>query len=684
MSAPKLPSAAREAATAYVTAGWRLVPVPAKSKRPVDHDWPNRVYTPEQITGNVGVMLGPASGDLADADIDSHWGLKLAPYFLPDTARFGRASKPDSHWLFRCAGLRNKKFTFARGDRIELVELRAQNQSNDNGGMTVFPGSIHESGEAVEWSADCPDEIVTIDRGELIWRMTRLAVACVIADGWDEGQRNNKCRAWSGGLLQAHWTPDEVRELFAAVYDATDAEAEQRQKDLSGVERTILAYEAGTQITSFGSLVAEGLVAPAVVRRVEFLCRTPDTLARELKLASTTIGKDTAERLLREAQDTDKLGEIQDAIAAELGRSGNTSSSTGEEENTADSWAAQPFQFFDADAEPPPLEYVWGPFAAGKVSAIVGYGYSSKTPFALDIAICIALGKAAHSQATKQKRVLYLATEGARNARRKAQRIARAHGTTLSAIADRFQIAQAPSGFLNAESVAAVLPTLAAEDVGVVFLDTYGSALDGNIDRNAAAFSDALKQLGDESDRTGIVFVVLLHTRKDKAGAGGNALQDIDGHNSAGAALQGAVRLSRPNEDDKTLIRVECIRAPDDEFEPFVIRWEDVRDPAGQPARFGSHGPDPQWGLRAAPSDGEVSARLKGRLEAQHAATLLATKAAVIAYVRANPLCTASLLAANVDAKAENIKTARIALVAAGVLIEIVDRTSQRYKLKES
>lgn len=216
-------------------------------------------------------------------------------------------------------------------------------------------------------------------------------------------------------------------------------------------------------------------------------------------------------------------------------------------------------------------------FAFGKVSAVVGYPYTSKTPMALDIAIGVAAGLHA-----KQIKVLYLATEGARNARRKAARIAKAKGLTLDELAPWLQIAYAPSGFLNAESAAVLINSLRADGYGALFLDTYGSALDGSIDRNSNAFSDCLKQLGDASDAFNLLFVVLLHCRKDKMRGGKPpTLQDIDGHNSVAGAIQGAVALSRPVENDKALIEVSCLRAPDEEFPTYYVRWEDGDEPLG-------------------------------------------------------------------------------------------------------
>jgi hypothetical protein len=56
---------------------------------------------------------------------------------------FGRSSKPESHYLFNCPGIKTTQFT--DGSRM-LIEIRSTS------GYTMFPGSIDPSGEPIEWS----------------------------------------------------------------------------------------------------------------------------------------------------------------------------------------------------------------------------------------------------------------------------------------------------------------------------------------------------------------------------------------------------------------------------------------------------------------------------------------------------------------------------------------------------
>jgi hypothetical protein len=97
-----------EIALAYIARGWAPIPIPHKAKKPTLKLWQNLGITAETarqyFSGNpqnVGVQQGAASRGLTDVDLDCLEAIAAAPFFLPHrTARFGRASKPCSHWLY--------------------------------------------------------------------------------------------------------------------------------------------------------------------------------------------------------------------------------------------------------------------------------------------------------------------------------------------------------------------------------------------------------------------------------------------------------------------------------------------------------------------------------------------------------------------------------------------------------
>ncbi len=154
-----------ETAARYIDKGWTPLPIPPLSKAPVIPNWPAHRATPAEFApnSNVGVILGDPSAGLVDVDLDCPEAVKAAPDYLPPTATFGRASNPRSHWLYTLTppgGIRRYQDPIT-GDT--LLELRG------NGGQTVFPGSVHESGEPINWDghqtpAACPDLADRADR----------------------------------------------------------------------------------------------------------------------------------------------------------------------------------------------------------------------------------------------------------------------------------------------------------------------------------------------------------------------------------------------------------------------------------------------------------------------------------------------------------------------------------------
>jgi hypothetical protein len=149
-------------AIAYIRRGWAPVPVPFRQKGPVIEGWQKLRLTERTARRyfnggplNVGVILGPASNNLADVDLDCDEAIAAAALLLPLTIRFGRTTARNSHWLY-CAEFADAgkaviafddpiKLTSAEKAKARLVELRTG--ADDKGCQTVFPGSVHMTGE---------------------------------------------------------------------------------------------------------------------------------------------------------------------------------------------------------------------------------------------------------------------------------------------------------------------------------------------------------------------------------------------------------------------------------------------------------------------------------------------------------------------------------------------------------
>ena len=114
----------------YRRRGWALVPIPAGRKGPVLQGWQTRDFAPGDFPDgcNLGLLVGPRSGDAVDVDLDCEEALALADIFLPATdAVFGRAAKPRSHRLYISPGAVFEAFADPLGKgKSTLLELRAQ------------------------------------------------------------------------------------------------------------------------------------------------------------------------------------------------------------------------------------------------------------------------------------------------------------------------------------------------------------------------------------------------------------------------------------------------------------------------------------------------------------------------------------------------------------------------------
>src|SRR5438067_2582399 len=135
----------RFAAKTYIDRGWQVVPLNAGEKK-ASVRWQSTVYKPSDFNddSNVAIKMGDKSGGLVDVDCDHPFTVAAAKLLLPDTGCiFGRASKPDSHYLFVSPGLKTTQFTDikdANGNIKMLVEIRSTN------GYTMLPPSVHPSG----------------------------------------------------------------------------------------------------------------------------------------------------------------------------------------------------------------------------------------------------------------------------------------------------------------------------------------------------------------------------------------------------------------------------------------------------------------------------------------------------------------------------------------------------------
>jgi hypothetical protein len=214
----------------YIRRGRAVVPVPHRAKAPVIKGWLDLRITeadaPRYFNGapqNIGVILGPPSGGLVDADLDCSEALRLAAYFLPPTeCVFGRASKPRSHRIYLSEVPKRLELVDPEGGEC-LLELRS------TGCQTVFPGSTHPSGEAVGWHED--GEPGQVDAEALQSASRKLGAACLLVRAAPAEGRHEYLLDVSGALVRslgadgtAHLLHPVAREVLGVRYNKQEGE----------------------------------------------------------------------------------------------------------------------------------------------------------------------------------------------------------------------------------------------------------------------------------------------------------------------------------------------------------------------------------------------------------------------------------------------------------------------------
>lgn len=256
-------------ASTYVTRGWSVVPVPYRTKRPVLDEWQKLRLSPEELQKhfdgapqNVGVLLGAPSGGLNDVDLDSAQAVALADWFLPPTSSvFGRDSKLKSHRIYSCP-LINRTQQYRAPDGTMIVELRS------TGSQTVFPGSTHESGEAIEWHDDGAP--TPVSAAVLAVAVGRLAAAALLARHWPaKGARHDAALALAGGLIRGGFDRANAEHFIKAVATAAgDDEIEDRVKAVQATEARLKSAEEDPEAKATGWPKLEELVGREIVALV--------------------------------------------------------------------------------------------------------------------------------------------------------------------------------------------------------------------------------------------------------------------------------------------------------------------------------------------------------------------------------------------------------------------------------
>jgi P4 family phage/plasmid primase-like protien len=191
-----------------------------------------------------------------------------------------------------------------------MVEVRCG--GGGKGALTVVPGSVHASGERIEWVTD--GEPAEIDGGELTDAVKALAAATLLGRYWPKtGGRHEAALAVGGVLARAGFPAENAAAFVGAVADAAgDEEVNNRERDAAAAVRN---HGQGGRTYGFPALV-KAFGEPVAKRVAEWIDLQPDDPSGRPHEST----RRTAEATLAEASNLDGGVVTQDSVARVFAR----------------------------------------------------------------------------------------------------------------------------------------------------------------------------------------------------------------------------------------------------------------------------------------------------------------------------------------------------------------------------
>jgi Family of unknown function (DUF5906) len=243
-----------------------------KNPKIMGEGWQKRTLSdpvPKFETGdNIGVLLGPPSGDLVRLDPDYPSIPDVTRALFPEPSlKFGRKSSPGSGRLLTC---RIKTMDFNLPEAVEgdpRLPLHNKKPSLivfqilSTGKQTVVPPSWHwEKKENVVWEDDA-SPLLKLESKELIRRVGIEAFCMAVRQFWPAvGKRNEAAMALARVLLEALPDDDDERRIalvdtlvLAVAMAGGDGEASSDGKERA--EATLTKMRAGEETTGMPRLI---------------------------------------------------------------------------------------------------------------------------------------------------------------------------------------------------------------------------------------------------------------------------------------------------------------------------------------------------------------------------------------------------------------------------------------------
>jgi hypothetical protein len=226
---------------------------------------------------NIGVLLGPASGGLTDVDLDCPEAMAAAPFFLTTTQCFSRPSKRCSHWpyitnLAETDDRATLKFTDVQKPERVLLEIRTG--GGGHAAQTVFPGSVHPSGETIAWEGKSPSSntsIPKVDGADLKQRAAKIAACALLAQNYPKaGGRHEGAIVVTGFLCRCGFSVPVIKTFIEALAVATCQPLDKRKDMIKTASDMAAGSAAGNHTYGFKKL-EETFSKPVAQKCAEWL-----------------------------------------------------------------------------------------------------------------------------------------------------------------------------------------------------------------------------------------------------------------------------------------------------------------------------------------------------------------------------------------------------------------------------
>jgi hypothetical protein len=268
----------------YIALGWAPIPIPFKTKHPVVKKWQEMRITKSGATQhfnsapqNIGVLMGAPSAGLTDVDLDCPEAVAAAPFFLTPTHCFGRPSKRCSHWpyitdLAETDDRATLKFTDVRKPERVILEIRTG--GGGHAAQTVFPGSVHPSGETIAWEGKPPSSNTPIPKvdGEALKQCAAKIAACaLLAQNYPKaGGRHEGAIVVTGFLCRCGFPAPAIKIFIEALGVAT-CQPPDKRKDMIKTAGDMAAGSAGGKHTYGFKKLEETFSKPVAQKCAEWL-----------------------------------------------------------------------------------------------------------------------------------------------------------------------------------------------------------------------------------------------------------------------------------------------------------------------------------------------------------------------------------------------------------------------------